>query len=106
MGESRNSTSQQRPDGAEWEHVRDAAHRLGLNTGHLRRRCGDELEANGLAKKMRSSKGQVSWYVHRSWRGPWGEFPPAPERDPILLRIEIHTSGRVVIDPIRQDQAH
>jgi hypothetical protein len=87
---------------SEWEHASEAALRVRLHKGHLRRLCPD-LAKHGLAQKMKSATGQTAWYVRADWQGPWAtQPPPAPPSDPVVVRIEVHASGRIVIDPIRK----
>jgi transposase InsO family protein len=44
---------------SEWIPVGEAAIKLGLNVGHLRRRCATDLSRDGLARQLNGS-----WHVH------------------------------------------
>lgn len=70
-----------------WLRIQDAAPRLGVSEGQLRRRCGEQLHAAGMAKKHAGS-----WIIARSADPRLAEFETAEMRD--LRQVgELHREG-------------
>jgi transposase InsO family protein len=52
-------------DWSQWIDNVEAARRLGVSRGQMRRQCSDRLAAQGLAMQAPSPEGRLTWYVAR-----------------------------------------